>query len=62
MCIENPDGAFDDQAVQIMRANDVTKRFAQTMKEIENQTLLDLNGFIRTLETANAPALPLIRQ
>jgi hypothetical protein len=45
-----------------VRPNDITKRFAKAMEEIENQILFDLDFFVGTLEPANAPALPLISQ
>ena len=60
--IEDAHRAFDDQAMQIMRPDDVAKSFAEAVEEIENETFLDLDFLVRAFEPADAPALPLIGQ
>ena len=60
MRIENADRAFDDQAMQIVRPDDVAKGFAEAVEEIEDEVFLDLDFLLRALELANPPALPLI--
>ena len=60
--IEDADRAFDDQAMQIMRPNDIAKGFAEAVEEIEDEIFLDLDFFVRAFEAADAPALPLISQ
>ena len=60
MRIENPHRAFDDEPVKIMRPDDVAKRFAKAVEEIENEAFLDLDFLFRALEPTNPPALSLI--
>ena len=60
--IENADRTFDDQAMQIMRPDDIAKGFAEAVEEIENEIFLDLDFLVRALEAADAPALPLISE
>ena len=57
MRIENPRRPFHNQAVQIGRADRLGKRLSEAVQEIEDQRLLDLNLFFRTLELANPVAL-----
>lgn len=58
--IENADRTFDDQPMQIVWPNDIAKGFPEPMEKIENQIFLDLNGFVRTLEGADAPTRALV--
>ena len=60
--IENAGRAFDDQAMQIMRPDDIAKGFAEAVEEIEDEIFLDLDFLVRAFELADAPALPLISQ
>src|SRR5581483_11061180 len=56
--IKNSSCAFHDQSMQIGRANCFAKGLAQAVKKIENKSFLDLDLFLRTLQPANAAALP----
>ena len=58
MCIENPGRSFDNQAVQIVRFDRFTKRFPQPVQKIEDQGFLDLDLFLRPLESMNFASLP----
>ena len=60
--IEDADRAFDDQAMQIMRPDDIAKGFAEAVEEIEDEIFLDLDFLVRAFEAADTPALPLIGQ
>ena len=53
--IEDADRAFDDQAMQIMRPDDIAKGFAEAVEEIENEIFLDLDFLVRAFEAADAP-------
>src|SRR5207237_6909449 len=58
--VENASGTFDNQPVQIVRPDNISKGFAQTVEKIEDEIFFDLDLLFRALELANPPALPLI--
>ncbi len=59
--VENPRRPFHDQAVQIRRADRFGERLAQSMQEIEDQRLLDLDLFVRKFELAQTLSLLVAR-
>src|SRR5262245_56741444 len=58
MGIENPRRALDNQPVQIVRLDRLTKGFSQSVQKIEDESFFDLDLFLRSLEGMNFPALP----
>jgi hypothetical protein len=55
--VENTRGALDDQPVQLLRPNGLSKGFAETMQKIENKRFLDLNFFMGALQPSDPPNL-----
>jgi hypothetical protein len=41
--------------VQLLRANGLSKGFAETVQKIENERLLDLNFLMGPLQASNSP-------
>src|ERR1044072_929884 len=57
MRVQNTRCTFDDQPVQLLRSNSLAKCFTEAVQKIEDECLLDLNFFMRTLQTSNTPYL-----
>ncbi len=57
MRVEDASRAFDDEAMQVVRPNRFAKSLAKAMEKIENERLLDLDLFLRTLKRAEPAAL-----
>src|SRR5207237_3880733 len=55
--IENARRPFDDQTMQIGRANRFAESFAKTVQKIEDQRFLDLHFFLGTFQAPNAAPL-----
>ena len=58
MGIENPRRSLDNQPVQIVRLDRFTKGFPESVQEIENESFLDLDLFLRPLQRVNFTSLP----
>ena len=54
MRIENARRPFHDQAMKVVRPDRFPKRFAESVQEIENQRLFDLDFLFRPLEHVDA--------
>src|SRR5262245_60338633 len=57
VCVKNAHGPLHNESMQFVRANCPPERFSQPVEEIEDQRFLDLNLFMRTLQSANSPTL-----
>jgi hypothetical protein len=53
MGIQNARRAFHDEPMQLLRSNRLSKGFAQAVQKIENESLFDLDLFVRPLQSAN---------
>jgi len=49
LCVENADGALNNEPMQFLRSNCPAERFPQPVEEIKNKRLLDLNFLMRAL-------------
>jgi hypothetical protein len=49
MRVENARSPFDDESMKFLRSNRLSKGFAKSVKEIENERLLDLDFLMRPL-------------
>ena len=56
--IQDARGAFDNQTMQIVRAYRFGECFAEPVQKIEDESLLDLDLFFRTLQLPDAERLP----
>ena len=56
MRIENARRAFDNQAMQIIGPDRFAERFTQSVQKIENQSLFDLDLFLRAFQLPDPTA------
>ena len=57
MRIENAGRTFHDEAMQIGRPDCLAKCFAESVQEIENKSLFDLDFLVRSLERPDRGAI-----
>src|SRR3954447_12748782 len=55
--VQNPGSTFDDQPMQIGRANRFCEGFTEPVEKIEDESFLDLDFFLRALQLPNPDAL-----
>ena len=61
MRVENARSPFDDEPMKFLRSNRLSKGFAKSVQEIENERLLDLDFLMRPLQLANPLSLEIAR-